>query len=101
CQREWRLRTPPAVILGGLVVLGLTTRPMALAALTGAVVCFAGLGIPNNGGVLIGATAGVIVGFLADKASAASATDRAATARAATDRAATDRSATDGSGGGA
>jgi len=83
---EWRLDIAPAVMFGGLVVLGLTTRPMALAALTGAAACFAGLGIPNNGGVLIGATAGVIVGFLADKASAPSAADRSETDRSAKDR---------------
>ena len=65
---EWRLDVAPAVMFGGLVVMGLATRPAALAALTGAAVCFAGLGIPNNGGILLGAVAGVIVGFLADKA---------------------------------
>lgn len=65
---EWRLDVAPAVMFGGLVVLGLATRPAALAAATGALVCFLGLGIPNNGGILVGALAGVTVGFLADKA---------------------------------
>ena len=36
--------------------------------LLGAAVCFACLGIPNNGGILIGAMAGVTAGFLTDKA---------------------------------
>jgi branched chain amino acid efflux pump len=76
---EWRLDIAPAVMFGGLVVLGLTTRPAALAALTGAAVCFAGLDIPNNGGVLLGAAAGVLVGFLADKAHDRSAATRSAT----------------------
>jgi predicted branched-subunit amino acid permease len=65
---EWRLDVAPAVMFGGLVALGVSTRPAAVAAITGAVVCFAGLGLPNNGGVLLGATTGVLAGFLADKA---------------------------------
>ena len=65
---EWRLDVTPAVMFGGLVVMGISTRPAAAAAITGAAVCFACLGIPNNGGILIGALAGVTAGFVTDKA---------------------------------
>jgi predicted branched-subunit amino acid permease len=65
---EWRLDVTPAVMFGGLVVMGISTRPAAAAAITGAAVCFACLGIPNNGGILLGAIAGVTAGFLADRA---------------------------------
>ncbi len=66
---EWRLDVTPAVMFGGLVVMGISTRPAAAAAITGAAVCFACLGVPNNGGILLGALAGVTAGFLADRAS--------------------------------
>lgn len=65
---SWRLGVAPAVMFAGLVVIGLTNRPGAIAAITGAGVCFAALGVPNNGGILIGAVAGVLAGSLADRA---------------------------------
>ncbi len=67
---SWRLEVAPAVMFGGLVVIGLTNRPGALAAATGAAGCFVSLGVPNHGGILIGATAGVLAGYLADRARA-------------------------------
>ena len=65
---DWRLEVAPAVMFAGLVVLGLNSRPGAIAAATGAAVCFLALGLPNNGGILIGAVAGVLAGYLADRA---------------------------------
>jgi len=65
---SWRLGVAPAVMFAGLVVIALTNRPGAIAAVTGAVVCFASLGVPNNGGILIGAVAGVLAGYAADRA---------------------------------
>lgn len=65
---SWRLEVAPAVMFAGLVVVGITTRPGAVAAIVGAVVCFATLGVPNNGGILIGAVAGIAAGYAADRA---------------------------------
>jgi predicted branched-subunit amino acid permease len=63
---EWRLDVAPAVMFAGLVVLGLTNWPGVVAAVTGAGVCFVALGVPNNGGILIGAVSGVAAGYIAD-----------------------------------
>jgi predicted branched-subunit amino acid permease len=65
---EWRLNAAPAIMFAGLVTLGLTNRPGVVAAVTGAVVCFVALGVPNNGGILIGALSGVIAGYFAEVA---------------------------------
>jgi hypothetical protein len=54
-------------MFGGLVVLAATSRPAIVAAVTGAAVCFISLGVPNNGGILIGAVTGVAAGYLADR----------------------------------
>lgn len=64
---EWRLDVAPAVMFAGLVVIGLTSRPAVVAAVTGAAVCFLSLDVPNNGAILIGAVAGVTAGYLADR----------------------------------
>ncbi len=45
---EWRLDVTPAVMFGGLVVMGISTRPAAAAAITGAAVCFACLEHPEQ-----------------------------------------------------
>ena len=63
---EWRLDVAPAVMFAGLVVLGLTNWPGVVAAITGAALCFVSLGVPNNGGILIGAMSGVAAGYIAD-----------------------------------
>jgi predicted branched-subunit amino acid permease len=63
---EWRLDVAPAVMFAGLVVLGLSNWPGVAAAVTGAGVCFLALGVPNNGGILIGAVSGVVAGYVAD-----------------------------------
>lgn len=66
--QEWRLDVAPAIMFAGLVVVGLTNRPGIIAAVTGAAVCLAAIEVPNNGGILIGATSGVVAGYLADVA---------------------------------
>jgi predicted branched-subunit amino acid permease len=63
---EWRLDVAPAIMFAGLVVLGLTNWPGVVAAITGAGICFWALGVPNNGGILIGAVSGVTAGYIAD-----------------------------------
>ncbi len=65
---SWRLEVAPAVMFAGLVVIGLASRPSVVAAVTGATVCFATLGLPNNLGILVGAVSGVVAGYLADRA---------------------------------
>jgi predicted branched-subunit amino acid permease len=64
---SWRLGVAPAVMFAGLVVVGIATRPGAVAAVVGAVVCFACLEVPNNGGILIGAVAGIVAGYATDR----------------------------------
>ena len=64
----WRLDVAPAVMFVGLVAVGLRTRPAAVAAIAGATASYVCLGVPNNGGILIGAFAGITAGYLADRA---------------------------------
>ena len=65
---EWRLDVAPAVMFAGLVIIGITTRPAAVAALAAVVTTFIALDVPNNGGILIGAIVGVTAGYLAERA---------------------------------
>lgn len=65
---DWRLDVAPAIMFAGLVAIGLSTTPGVVAAVTGGAVCLATLSVPNNGGILIGATCGVVAGYLADVA---------------------------------
>lgn len=65
---SWRLEVAPPVMFAGLVVIALGNRPGVIAAATGALGCYATLGVPNNGGILVGAAAGVLAGYLADRA---------------------------------
>lgn len=64
----WRLDATPAIMFAGLVVIGATSAPAVVAAVTGAAVCLVSLGIPSNGGVLVGAVSGVLAGYLAEVA---------------------------------
>ena len=63
---SWQLGYAPAVMFAGLVTFGLTSRPGMVAAVVGAGMCFATIGLPNRVGLLIGALCGVIAGFLAE-----------------------------------
>ncbi len=64
---QWRLDVAPALMFAGLVALGVSNAPGVVAAVTGGAVCFAALGVPNNGGILIGALCGIGAGYLADR----------------------------------
>lgn len=75
--QQWRLDLAPALMFAGLVALGITNRPGVVAALVGAGVCLLALDAPNNGSILIGATSGVLAGFLADVAQSRVAARRA------------------------
>jgi 4-azaleucine resistance transporter AzlC len=57
----------PAVMFCGIVVLGLRDRPSVLAAVVGAAVSAATLGLENRVGLLVGALAGVAAGTAADQ----------------------------------
>ena len=63
---SWQLGYAPAVMFAGLVTFGLTSRPGVVAAVVGASVCFATIGLPNRVGLLIGALCGVLAGFVAE-----------------------------------
>lgn len=63
----WRLDVAPSVMFAGLVVLGIAGRPAIVASVTSIVVTLACLEVPNSGGVLIGASAGILAGYLADR----------------------------------
>ncbi len=63
---SWQLGYAPAVMFAGLVIFGLTNRPGVIAAVVGAMVCFATIGLPNRVGLLIGAVCGVAAGSVAE-----------------------------------
>jgi len=63
---SWQLGYAPAVMFTGLVIFGLADRPGVVAAVVGAMVCFATIGLPNRVGLLIGAMCGVAAGYAAE-----------------------------------
>ncbi len=68
----WRLDVAPAVMFCGMVVLAVRSRiggptPAAVAAIVAVGVTLLTLEAPNNLGLLIGALAGVVAGFAADR----------------------------------
>ena len=64
--QSWRLEVAPAVMFTGLVVIGISNRPGAVAAVVGAATTFVALDLPNNTGILVGALAGVTAGYAAE-----------------------------------
>lgn len=64
---EWRLDVAPAVMFCGLVVIGATSRPAVIAAVSAAAVTVVALPLPNNLGLLVGAAAGLVAGAAADR----------------------------------
>ncbi len=66
----WQLGYAPAVMFTGLVVMGVRSlivrNPAIAAAVVGAAVCFATIGLPNRIGLLIGGSCGVIAGLVVD-----------------------------------
>ena len=75
---EWRLDVAPAVMFGGLVIVGIVRRGAAAAALAAAAVTFAALGLPNNLGLLLGALVGIAAGYVVDRSRSDRPSDRAA-----------------------
>ena len=72
---SWRLDVAPAVMFCGMVVLAVRARvggptPGAVAAIVAVGVTLLTLDAPNNLGLLIGAFAGVVAGFAADRSAA-------------------------------
>jgi predicted branched-subunit amino acid permease len=63
---SWQLGYAPAVMFIGLVVIGIDRSPSILAAVVGAGVCLATIGLPNRIGLLLGALAGVVAGLVVD-----------------------------------
>lgn len=64
---SWALDFAPAIMFCGIVVLSLRDRPALLAAVVGAGVSAATLGLENRLGLLVGAVAGVLAGTAADQ----------------------------------
>ena len=63
---SWRLDVAPGIMFLGIVAMGCASRANVAAAIVGASVCALALDLPNNLGLLVGAGAGVLAGFLVD-----------------------------------
>ncbi len=56
----------PALMFAGIVITMITGRPAAIAAVTAVAVTLLTLALPNRSGLLVGAFAGVLAGYLAE-----------------------------------
>ncbi|MGC2241171.1 MAG: AzlC family ABC transporter permease [Acidimicrobiia bacterium] len=63
--QSWNLEFAVPILFIGLLVLGLDRWPKVVAALVGAGVSYLTAGLPNRGGLLVGALAGIMAGALA------------------------------------
>jgi 4-azaleucine resistance transporter AzlC len=63
---SWRLEFAIPVMFLGLVVIGVTKRPQAVAAVVGGVVSLLAAGLQDRLGILVGALAGVTAGVVAE-----------------------------------
>jgi len=64
---EWNLGFAVPILFLGLVVMGIDKFPKLVAALAGAGFAFLLVGLPNRGGLLVGAVVGVLAGAIAEK----------------------------------
>lgn len=64
---EWNLAFAVPLLFVGLIVLGIDRWTKAVAAVVGAGVTFLVAGLPNRSGLLIGALAGIVVGFVLER----------------------------------
>lgn len=64
---EWSLGFAVPLLFLGLVVGSVRTPPAVVAAVVGAVVAWMALPIPNRGGIVIAALAGVVAGVMAER----------------------------------
>ena len=67
---EWNLAFAVPILFVGLVVMGIDKSPKLVAALAGAGFTFLFAGLPNRGGLLVGAFVGVLAGTLAERVKA-------------------------------
>ncbi len=63
---SWRLDFAPAIMFVGLVVIGVSRLPAAVAAIVGAAVGLLTAGLQDRLGILVGAVAGVAAGTVAE-----------------------------------
>lgn len=61
---EWNLGFAVPLMFVGLIVVGINKWPKVVAALVGAGVTYLFAGLPNKAGLLVGALAGVLAGYL-------------------------------------
>ena len=64
---EWNLGFAVPILFVGLVVMGIDKFPKLVAALAGVGFTFLFIGLPNRGGLLVGAVVGVLAGTFAEK----------------------------------
>lgn len=64
---EWGLEFAIPVMFTGMLVAGLDQSPKWIAASVAAAVTAACVGMPNRTGLLVGAAAGILAGFVADR----------------------------------
>ncbi|MGI9610639.1 MAG: AzlC family ABC transporter permease [Acidimicrobiia bacterium] len=65
--QEWNLGFAVPILFIGLIVLGIDKYPKLVAAVVGAGVTWLTAGIPNRGGLLVGAMAGILAGTIAER----------------------------------
>ncbi len=63
----WNLEFAVPILFIGLLVLGIDRWPKVVAALVGATVTYLTAGLPNRGGLLVGALVGIIAGATAHR----------------------------------
>jgi predicted branched-subunit amino acid permease len=64
---EWHLEFAAAIVFIGLIVIGIDRWTKALAAVVGAGATFVFAGLPNRGGLLVGAVLGVLAGTMTER----------------------------------
>lgn len=64
---RWSLEFAVPLMFLGLVLGAMKAAPAVVAALTGALVSWLALGIPNRGGILAGTAAGILAGVMAER----------------------------------
>lgn len=64
---DWNLAFAVPILFVGLVVMGIDKSPKLVAALAGAGFTFVFAGLPNRGGLLVGALLGVLAGTIVER----------------------------------
>jgi len=63
----WNLEFAVSILFLGLIVLGIDKYPKLIAALVGAGATYLAAGLPNRGGLLVGAFVGILAGTVAER----------------------------------